>query len=150
VIVLENHHALLSYLRAWGYHQDVATKTLQEIRSMAEFTIDLHLPIFVNASSLHVQRIVRSWQTSRFPDQSARVMASDLYHEYLHAVHGACESKALKGHITLLKQWRDAGFLTIADLYIASKEAELRVLEASPREHRPEGRGGRKRRGLVK
>ncbi len=38
VLVLANHHDLLSYLLAWGYDQDVAIKTLQEIRPLAELT----------------------------------------------------------------------------------------------------------------
>jgi hypothetical protein len=126
VIVLENPSDLMGYLLAWHYSRDVACGTIKEIASFAEFTVDRHFPIFVNASSRHVKRIVTSWERSGFPDQAARVMASDLYHEYQHAQGGADECRALTAQIALLKQWRDAHLLTIAGPYISAKEAESR------------------------
>ena len=73
-----------------------------------------------------MKRIVTSWEGSGFPDQAARVMASDLYHEYQHAHSGADECRALTAQIALLKQWRDAHLLTIAGPYISAKETESR------------------------
>jgi hypothetical protein len=125
VVILSSESALLPYLRLWGYTRTVASQTLQEVRSLAEFTIDHHFPIFVNASSIHVQRIVRSWTLGAFPDQAARVMASDLYHEYLHAQYAAGECAALEGQLHLLTRWRDQGILTIAGPYIAAKHSAL-------------------------
>jgi len=125
VVILSSQSALLPYLRSWGYSRAVASQTLQEVRSLAEFTIDHHFPIFVNASSVHVQRIVRSWTHGAFPGQAARVMASDLYHEYLHAQYAAGECAALEGQLNLLTRWRDQGILTIAAPYIATKQSAL-------------------------
>jgi hypothetical protein len=125
VVILTERSELPGYLAAWGYSRLVTHRTVQEIGAFAEFTIDHHFPIFVNAGSSHFQRILRSWELSAFPDQAARVMASDLYHEYLHAQYGADECNALKEHITLLTSWRELGLLWIADRYITSKEVEL-------------------------
>jgi hypothetical protein len=125
VVILSGESGLLPHLRSWGYTQAVANQTLKEIRSLAEFTIDHHFPIFVNATSLHVQRIVRSWTHGAFPGQAAHIMASDLYHEYLHARHAAGECAALKGQLHLLTRWRNEGILTIAGPYIAAKESAI-------------------------
>ena len=125
VVILASESGLLPYVRSWGYTRAVARQTVQEVRSLAEFTIDHHFPIFVNASSVHVQRIIRSWTHGASPRQAARVMASDLYHEYLHAQHAAGECAALEGQLHLLTRWRDQGVLTIAGPYIAAKQSAL-------------------------
>lgn len=125
VVILASESALLPYVRSWGYTRGVAKQTLQEVHSLAEFTIDHHFPIFVNASSVHVQRIIRSWTHGVSPGQAARVMASDLYHEYLHAQHAAEECAALEGQLQLLIRWRDQGVLTIAGPYIAAQRSAL-------------------------
>ena len=62
------------------------------------------------------------------PDQAARVLASDRYHEYRHAACGEGEIRALEAHVGVLKKWRARGLLTIAEPYIESKEAELNEL----------------------
>jgi hypothetical protein len=124
IVILTQRSELLGYLLAWGYSQPVTHRTVQEVGAFAEFTIDHHFPIFVNASSSHFRRILRSWELSAFPDQAARVMASDLYHEYLHAEYGTDECNALKAQFTLLTRWRELGLLVIADPYITTKEVE--------------------------
>jgi hypothetical protein len=131
VVVLIESRELRSYLSAWGYSPDSSSETVQEIKGLAEFTIDHHFPIFINASTWHYQRILKSWETGKFPEQAARVMAADLYHESRHAEHGEDEAEALEAHVALLKKWRAERVLTIADPYIRDLEERLRKERAS-------------------
>jgi hypothetical protein len=130
ILVLNDLTHVIDFLVVRGYTHGIAAGTMQELRPLAEFTIDQRFPIFINATSTHVLRILRSWQYSKFPDQAARVMASDLYHEYLHAKHFADECVALQGQLRLLNSWRDKGMLTIAGPYIASRKAALTTLKS--------------------
>ncbi len=118
------------YLLSWGYSRETTSATVEELGTLAEFTIDHHFPIFINAGSPHYRRISASWERGKAPDEAARVLASDIYHEYRHAACGEEELDALAAHISLLKRWRAEGLLRIADPYIASKESERRSLEA--------------------
>jgi hypothetical protein len=132
VVILRDPRDLLPQLLRRGYSRQAALTTVAEVRHFAEFTVDHHFPIFVNAGSPHTQRILRSWQKGVFPEEAARVMASDLYHEYLHAAKGQEECDAIRGHLTLLKRWRDEGLLHIAGPYIAAKTSELRRMGCQP------------------
>ena len=132
VVILRDPRDLLPYLLRLGYNRQVALATIAEVRHLAEFTINHHFPIFVNAGSPHTQRILRSWQEGQFPEEAARVMAADLYHEYLHAAKGREECDAIRGHLTLLKRWRDEGLLHIAGPYIETKASELRRMGCQP------------------
>src|SRR5215471_4211003 len=118
------------YLVSWGYSRETASATVEELGMLAEFTVDHHFPIFINAGSSHYRRISASWERGKAPDEAARVLASDIYHEYRHAACGEEEMDALAAQISLLKRWRAEGLLRIADLYIASRESRLRSLEA--------------------
>src|SRR5205823_12512750 len=118
VVLLKEVDEIESYLSEWGYAPGAAREFIHEIKPLAEFTIDHHFPIFINASTQHYQRILKSWEIGKYPEQAARVMASDLYHEYRHAAYGEEEVEALEAHVSLLKQWRTAGLLLIADPYI--------------------------------
>jgi hypothetical protein len=126
VVILREPRDLLPHLLRQGYARQVALATIAEVRHLAAFTIDHRFPIFVNAGSPHTQRILRSWQEGQFPEEAARVMASDLYHEYLHAAKGQEECDAIRGHLQLLKDWRAEGLLHIAGPYIVAKTSELR------------------------
>src|SRR6266567_8505329 len=130
VVILPRASDVSVYLVSWGYSRETASETVAELAPLAEFTIDHHFPIFINAGSPHYRRILASWKHGKSPDQAARVLASDIYHEYRHAACGEEELDALAAHISLLKRWRAEGLLRIADPYIASKESERRSLEA--------------------
>lgn len=134
VVVLKDVDEVRSYLSEWGYTPRAASEFVQEIKPLAEFTIDHHFPIFINASTQHYQRILKSWEISKYPEQAARVMASDLYHEYRHAAYGEEEIGALEAHVALLREWRTAGLLLIADPYIRDLKDRLRALKQN---HRP-------------
>ena len=129
VVILSRASDVAVYLVSWGYSRETAAETVKELASLVEFTIDHHFPIFINAASPHYRRILASWEHGKSPDQAARVLASDIYHEYRHAACGEEELDALAAHIALLKRWRAEGLLEIADPYIASKESERRSLE---------------------
>jgi len=128
VVVLRDPGDLVPYLLRFGYSRRTANETIDEVRHLAEFTIDHRFPIFVNATSPHVKRILSSWQRGKFPDEAARVMAADLYHEYLHAAEGMEECAAVRRHLKLMQRWRNQGLLHIADPYIANKALELNRL----------------------
>jgi hypothetical protein len=134
VILLEDLKEVAPFLRARGYSAQAVTETTNKLQGLAEFTIDHRFPIFINGATWHYQRILASWKRGKSPDEAARVLASDLYHEYRHAACGEEEHDALRAHISLLKIWREQGLLTIADPYIRAKEAELKQV--------PNGEGG--------
>ena len=75
---------------------------MEELGTLAEFTVDHHFPIFINAESSHYRRISASWERGKAPDEAARVLASDIYHEYRHAACGEEEMDALAAQISLL------------------------------------------------
>jgi hypothetical protein len=127
VVVLDSASGLTKYLLEWGYSRQVSDQTVQEIEKLAEFTIDHHYPIFINRDTYHYRRILKSWQEGKRPDEAARVLASDLYHEHRHIL-GDEEAAALQAHVLLLTQWRAKGLLSIADPYIRAKYAELSKL----------------------
>jgi hypothetical protein len=128
VVMLNEAGELEKYLVDWGYSSGTAAETIKRINHLAEITIDHHFPIFVNTWTWHYRRILLSWERGKFPDQAARVLAADLYHEYRHAAFGEDEIEALEAHLSLLKLWRAEAVLLIADPYIRSKEAELEGL----------------------
>ncbi len=131
VVILPRTSDLSVYLVSWGYSRDTASQTVAEVAPLAEFTIDHHFPIFINGGSPHYRRILASWEHGKSPDEAARVLASDIYHEYRHAACGEEELDALAAQICLLKRWRHEGLLKIADPYIAAKESRRRSLAKS-------------------
>jgi hypothetical protein len=133
VVILPRASGVSLYLVSWGYSRETASETVGELATLAEFTIDHHFPIFINGGSPHYRRISASWEHAKSPDQAARVLASDIYHEYRHAACAEEELEALAAQISLLKRWRAEGVLRIADPYIAAKELERRGLEAKRR-----------------
>ena len=124
VVILDKAPGLRKYLLDWGYSSEVAKATEREVKTLAEFTIDHHYPIFINADTNHYQRILKSCQEGKAPVEAARVLASDLFHEFRHVL-GEEEESALAAQVLLLTRWRAEGLLTIADPYIAAKRAEL-------------------------
>jgi hypothetical protein len=130
VVVITALEEVVPHLTARGYEAGVASETVRQLEGLAEFTLDHRYPIFINAGSRHVQRILRSWREGRAPDQAARVLASDLHHEFLHAVQTAGECTALQGHVALLENWRTQGVLRIADPYITSLKRDLEARSA--------------------
>src|SRR5438132_594734 len=122
VVILKDADEIKAYLSEWGYSPRAAREFVHEIKPLAEFTIDHHFPIFINASNQHYRRLLKSWEIGKDPEQAARVMASDLYHEYRHAAYAEDEAEALEAHVGLLKRWRAAGLLLIADPYIRDLE----------------------------
>lgn len=128
VVVIAGVEALEHILKERGYDSEVVLETIEEVKGLAEFTIDHRFPIFINASSYHYRRIEASFSRGRYPEQAARILASDLYHEYRHAALFEEEIEALTAHVALLEKWRFEGLLTIADPYIQAKAAELRFL----------------------
>jgi hypothetical protein len=131
-VVVLRPEAVTPYLLSWGYNPEAAQATIAELHGLAEFTIDHHFPIFVNAESVQYLRIVQSFEYGQEPDQAARVLASDLYHEYRHAACGEEERAALLAQLDLLERWRAQGVLTIADPYIAAKRDRLAKAEQAP------------------
>lgn len=125
IVMLEDAQALEPFLRARGYDKGARKDTIKRVKGLAEFVIDHRFPIFVNTSTYHYRRIEASFLKGEFPDQAARVLASDLYHEWRHAAFGENEIDALHMHVQVLRRWRGEGVLTIADPYIDSKEREL-------------------------
>jgi hypothetical protein len=119
------------YLVNWGYSPETASETIKHLAKLVEFTIDHHFPIFINAGSPHYRHILESWEHGKYPDEAARVLASDIYHEYRHAACDEEELDALAAQICLLTRWRAEGLLTIAGPYIASKESRRRSLAKS-------------------
>ena len=137
VVTLAQASDVSPYLVRWGYSRESASETVEEVTHLAEFTIDHHFPIFINAGSSNYRYIQASWERGGHPDQAAWVLASDIYHEYRHAACGEEEMDALTAQISLLKRWRAEGHLRIADPYIASQESRLRSLQTkSGRESR--------------
>ena len=130
VVTLRQASDVSLYLVSWGHSRETASATVEELAHLAEFTIDHHFPIFISAGSLNYRHILASWERGKYPDQAARVLASDIYHEYRHAACGEEEMDALAAQISLLKRWRAEGLLRIADPYIASQESRLRSLDA--------------------
>ncbi len=128
VVILPRAVKVSEYLVSWGYSREIAAETVNELADLAEFTIDHHFPIFINAESPNYIRILASWERGNSPDEAARVLASEIYHEYRHAACGEEEWEALAAQISLLKRWRAEGLLRIADPYIASKELQRRNL----------------------
>ena len=129
VVTIQQTSEVSRYLVSWGYSRETASATVEGLGMLAEFTVDHHFPIFINAGSSNYRRILASWERGKAPDEAARVLASDIYHEYRHAACGEEEMDALAAQISLLKRWRAEGLLRIADLYIASRESRLRSLE---------------------
>jgi len=127
VVVLHSASGLTKYLLVWGYSPRISEETVNGVRRLAEFVIDNHYPIFVNADTYQYRRILTSWQHGKEPDQAARVLASDLYHEYRHTL-GEEEIEALEAQVALLAKWRAERLLTIADPYIQAKQVELKTL----------------------
>jgi hypothetical protein len=125
VLVINDPEETGECLLQWGYSPDVIRDTIGSLRHLAEFTIDHHFPIFINAATYQYRRLELSWAAGSAPEQAARVLASDIYHEYRHAACGEEEEAALEAQIKLLKNWRRQGLLTIADRYIQAKEKEL-------------------------
>lgn len=129
VVILPRASDVSVYLVSWGYPLETASEIVEGLSHLAEFTIDHHFPIFIDAASSNYRYILASWERGKYPDQAARVLASDIYHEYRHAACGEEEMDALAAQISLLKRWRAEGLLRIADPYIASRESRLRSLE---------------------
>jgi len=132
LVILPRASGVSTYLVSWGYSRKTALETVNEVAPLVEFTIDHHFPIFINAGSSHYRRILESWEHGKSHDEAARVLASDIYHEYRHAACGEEEMEALAAQISLLKRWRAEGLLRIADRYISSKELEHRSLAKRP------------------
>jgi hypothetical protein len=131
IVILPRASDVSVYLLSWGYSRETASETVEQLAKLVEFTIDHHFPIFINAGSPHYRHILASWEHGKYPDEAARVLASDIYHEYRHAACGEEELDALAAQICLLKRWRHEGLLKIADAYIAAKESQRRSLAKS-------------------
>ena len=130
VVILAHARDVSVFLVDWAYSRETASDTVGELEMLTEFTIDHHFPIFINAESPHYRRLSASWDRGKSPNEAARVLASDIYHEYRHAACGEEELDALAAQISLLKRWRSENLLRIADPYIAAKELRRRNLQA--------------------
>src|SRR5262249_39986104 len=73
VVILPRPSDVSIYLVRWGYSEQATLETVSEVASLAEFTIDHHFPIFINAGSSHYRRILESWEHGKFPAEASRV-----------------------------------------------------------------------------
>jgi hypothetical protein len=106
VLMLARPSDVAAYLVEWSYSPETALETTKDLAALAEFTIDHHFPIFINAGSPRYRRILVSWARGNSPEEAARVLASDLDHEYRQASCGEEELDALTAQVSLLKRWR--------------------------------------------
>lgn len=134
VVILQSRDDLKPYLAKRGYSPAIAQETVERVNGLAEFTIDRRFPIFINASSWQIRRLLISWQRSNFCDEAARILASDLFHEYQHAAKGLDEIGALTAHVRLLRKWHNEGRIVVATPYLEAKERELDTLRRTERE----------------
>ncbi len=124
VVALENVGAYMTgYLKQSGYSSEVAREIAADLDSLADFVIDQQFPLFVgNFSNLQ-----KAWDKGGlFATDAARVLASQLWHEWQHVIRRADEAQALEAHVALLQQWRKNKELSAAaDRYIEAKQKQL-------------------------
>jgi hypothetical protein len=123
IVVLESPKAFL-------LERGIDKKQAEEIeRNLSAFTLGESLPVYVNVSTANVEsyRLETLFRTE--PDQAAKMMASNIFHELRHAVNGEGEVIALKKQIAILEYWKMKGDLRLADSFIAGKKRELKDVE---------------------